>query len=59
MKNENNEIILAEMFLEMTEEQRTLMLNIMDLIAGRPDRREIANNWTGKMKDLPAALAQI
>lgn len=59
MNNTMNEIKLAEMFLEMTDEQRALMITIMDLITGRPDRREIANNWTGKMKDLPAALAQI
>lgn len=50
---------LEEQFLSMDEDQRTLMLDIMDLVSGRPDRREFALNYTGKIKDLPAALAQI
>ena len=44
---------------EMTDDEIKLLDRIMELISGRPDRREYALNYTGKMKDLPAALAQI
>ena len=43
----------------MTDEQFKLLIEIMDLVTGRPDRREFALNWPGKMRDLPAALARI
>ena len=51
--------MLFTMFRQMTEAQRELLLRIMDLTEDRPDRMEFAANWRGKMKDLPAALAQI
>ena len=44
---------------EMTDDEIKLLDRIMELISGRPDRREYALNYIGKMKDLPAALAQI
>ena len=50
---------LAFLWSKMTEEQRDLLMQIMDLTEGRPDRLEFAAAWTGKAKDLPAALAQI
>lgn len=46
-------------FRQMTESQRTMMLQIMDLVEGRPDRQQYAISYTGKVKDLPAALAAI
>lgn len=49
-------MILAK---ELTEGERKTLIKILDLTTGRPDRRVMAKNWTGKMADLPAALAQI
>lgn len=50
---------LVMIFSRMTDEQRDLLLQVMDLTEGRPDRLDFALNWKGKVKDLPAALAQI
>ena len=50
---------LVAVFSKMTDEQRDLLLQVMDLTEGRPDRLDYALNWKGKAKDLPAALAQI
>lgn len=44
---------------DMTDEEFSLLMKIMDLTGGRPDRQQLAITWDGKMKDLPAALAQI
>ena len=60
----NNESVdsltkLVATFIQMTDEQRDLLLQVMDLTEGRPDRLDYALNWKGKAKDLPAALAQI
>ena len=43
----------------MTPEQLDLLIEIMGLTAGRPDRQQLALSWPGKMNDLPAVLAQI
>lgn len=61
MKKETTKklIALADSFLELTEENRDLLLQIMDLTAGRPDLKAYALNYKGKLTDLPAALAQI
>lgn len=40
----------------MNPEQFALLVEIVDLCHADPDAREFALNWTGKMKDLPAAL---
>lgn len=53
------EITLANKFLEMTEKEQTTLLAIMEMVSGNQARREFAERWTGKMEDLPAALAQI
>ena len=42
-----------------SDEQIELLMEIMDLMIGNPAREEFAMNWKGRMKDLPAALAQI
>ena len=44
---------------KMTEEELDLFFKIMDLTDGRHDRLDFAASWTGRMEDLPAALAQI
>lgn len=44
---------------KMTEEERDLFIQIIDLTEGRPDRLDFAASWTGRARDLPAALAQI
>ena len=44
---------------KMTDSELDLLIRIIDLIKGRPDRREMALSWTGRMADLPEALAQI
>ncbi len=59
MNKTQREIKIAEMFLEMNETERALLLEIMDLITGNPARREFAVAWKGKMADLPAALRTI
>lgn len=43
----------------MTQEQLDILIAVIDLTDGRPDRRDFALNWKGRMSDLPAALAQI
>ena len=53
------EITLANKFLKMTEKEQTTLLAIMEMVSGNQARREFAERWTGKMEDLPAALAQI
>ncbi len=53
------EINLANKFLKLTEKEQTTLLTIMEMISGNHDRRELAESWTGKIEDLPAALAQI
>lgn len=59
MNTTQKEINFAKNYLKMTEDERALFLTIMDMTIGNPDRREFAKTWTGKVKDLPAALAQI
>lgn len=44
---------------DLNHDEIKLLFEIMDLVIGRPDRRDFALSWAGKMKDLPAALAQI
>lgn len=51
--------IVLTVIKKLTSEQTTLLLEIMDLVIGNPDRRKFALEWSGRMKDLPAALAQI
>lgn len=43
----------------MTDSELKLLKDIMDAIDGRPDRREFALQWTGRMSDLPEALKAI
>ena len=43
----------------LRDDQIQILIDIANLIKGRPDRREYAAQWTGKPADLPAALAQI
>ena len=43
----------------MTDYEFDLLRQIMTMTSGRPDLREFAKGWTGKMQDLPSALAQI
>ena len=43
----------------MTDNELKLLKDIMDTIDGRPDRREFALQWTGRMSDLPEALKAI
>ena len=45
--------------MKFTNEELDLLIKIIDLTEGRPDRQEFALKWTGKVADLPAALAQI
>ena len=53
------EINLANKLVKLTEKEQTTLLTIMEMISGNQDRRELAESWTGKIEDLPAALAQI
>ena len=53
------EINLANKFLKLTEKEQTTLLIIMEMISGNQDRRDLAESWTGKIEDLPAALARI
>ncbi len=43
----------------MTDKEKDILLSVMELAAGRPDRQQYALNYTGKVEDLPAVLAQI
>ena len=43
----------------MTDNELKLLKRIMEVIDGRPDRREFALQWTGRMSDLPEALKAI
>ena len=52
-------ITFAEIYLQMTDDERDLFLKIMDMTIGNTARCEFAQNWKGKINDLPAALAQI
>ncbi len=49
----------ADMVMQLNDKQRDLLIQILELLIGRPDREEYVLNYTGRMKDLPAALAQI
>ena len=44
---------------DLNSEEINLLMTIMELLNDNPARGEVAMNWTGKMKDLPAALARI
>ena len=44
---------------DLTSDELDLLMNIMALAVGNPARKKFALEWKGKMKDLPAALAQI
>lgn len=44
---------------KMNEQKLDLLIQIIELITGRPDRQQYALSYTGRMKDLPAALVQI
>ena len=60
LSDEDNLIIaLASVAAKMNDEQLALLLRIADLIKDRPDRRQYAMDYTGKMKDLPAILETI
>ena len=59
MVSEELALQLVEKFAQLNPEQQDLLLKIMDLIEGRPDRRDFAAKWTGKPNDLPAALENI
>ena len=49
---------IADAFLKMTDKKKTLFLEILNMM-NTPARQEFAAAWKGRMKDLPAALAQI
>ena len=44
---------------DMTDDEMNLLIQIVTLIDGRPDRRDFAQSWSGSVRDLPAALARI
>ena len=56
---EEKDAEMADKFLEMSNEQRALLLRIIDLMGNNPARVEFVKRWTGRISDLPAALAQI
>ena len=43
----------------LSPDKLDLLLTITELIIENPAREKLALSWKGKMKDLPAALAQI
>ena len=49
----------ADMVMKLNDKQRGLLLQIMELVTDHPARMEYLRNYTGRMADLPAALAQI
>ncbi len=57
--NEANMHKLVRMINSMTDDQFELLKTIMDLSENQPERRKYSLTYTGEMKDLPAALAQI
>ena len=59
MNKTQMEIKLAEQYLSMTDHQRALLMEILELISGNPARRDFAAAWKGRPEDLPAALAEI
>ena len=50
---------LAEKAAQMTDDELSLLIKIMDMVTGNPARRQFVMNYTGKMKDLPAILETI
>ena len=50
---------LAALVDSMTDSEIELLRQIMTATDGRPDLRQYALNYTGRMKDLPAVLAKI
>ena len=50
-------LYLSALLNEMTEKEIEVLQQIMELINGRPDRRRYAQNYTGKLMDLPEVLA--
>jgi hypothetical protein len=50
---------LLDILMTLPADKYNLAMQIMDLITDHPDRRELAQSWTGKIEDLPAALARI
>lgn len=50
---------LMEKVSTMTDEEIQLMITVFLMVTDRPDRWEFFQNWKGKMRDLPAALARI
>ena len=52
-------IVFAKAYLQLPDEGKKLLITIMDMAIGNPERLKFAAAWKGKMTDLPAALAQI
>lgn len=60
IRNTNPQVIeILDKEMRMNDEQLSLLVEIMELCADRPDRQQYALEYTGRMNDLPAALAQI
>ena len=49
----------ADSVMKLNNEQRGLLLQIMQLVTDHPARMEYLRNYNGRMVDLPAILAQI
>ena len=49
----------ADMVMKLNDNQRNMLLQILQLVIDHPARMAYAMSYTGRTKDLPAALARI
>lgn len=60
VRENNPQVIeLIDLARTMNDKQLSLLIEVLTLCDGHPERYDFAASWTGKPDMLPAALAQI